>query len=254
MRLLAAIRFLTKIPIPWKREDWNDEGAMKAYAHSAVFYPLVGLLIGVILAASYWILNLFMPPLLSATLTVVLMVLLTGGLHLDGLADTFDGLAAAHKGEGMGKEVMRRPDIGAIGVIVLVLLLLTKIVTLGMIEEQYVYGALIIIPVLGRWAMLFAIYFYPYARKEGMGKEIKAVFTLKYFILATLTMSAICLVVKGWIGVLLIVATILLVILVAGYMKGKFTGLTGDNYGTINEFSETLVLVIIVVASYNQWL
>ena len=254
MRLLAAIRFLTNIPIPWKKEDWAGEKALKAYAGSTVFYPLVGLLIGLILAGSYWLFNLFMPPLITAPLVVMMMVLISGGIHLDGLADTFDGVAAAHKSKGRGKEVMRQPDIGAIGVIALVLLLLMKVTAVASIDEHIIYTALIITPVLGRWAMIYAIYFYPYARAKGMGGEIKKVLCRKCFITTTLAMLVICLLVIGWIGFTLIAATVLLVVVLSVYLKGKFGGLTGDNYGTICEFSEALILIMMAIFSYNVWL
>ena len=127
MGFLAALQFLTSIPLPRKRETTPEE-----LGRSATYFPLVGLIIGLILAGLSWLLHLILPPTLVNALIVAALVIVTGALHLDGFADTCDGIAG-HKEVEDRWRVMRDSRAGAFGIVGIVLLLLGKYVSLNSI-------------------------------------------------------------------------------------------------------------------------
>ncbi len=254
MSLLAAIRFLTSIPIPWLQEDWWRQVSREQFARSLPYYPVVGLLIGLILAGIGWLLYLFLPQAVTSGLLVVAMVIITGGLHLDGFVDTFDGLAAGHKTPEMRQQVMHRAGAGAIGVVSVILLLLVKYLSLNSVPESWLMATLVLMPVVSRWAMVYAVFIYPYARRQGMGKELKRATGWYGFAAATAVTLAVALVLAQLAGLAILVAVWILVMALAAFFKGKFSGLTGDTYGAINELAEVFILIIVVLLAHNQWL
>lgn len=254
MSFLAAWRFLTSVPIPFNKEDWNRPLTQEQFARSLVYYPFIGLLIGGILCALYWLFSHFLPLIMADALLLGSLVMLTGGLHLDGVVDTFDGLAGGHRSPERRKQIMKEPGVGAIGVVVLVVLLGIKYVALLSVPDSVIYSTLILMSVISRWAMVYAVFRYPYAREQGMGKSLKDGSGQVVLILASVTALIIVAFAGGWLGVIMIVLIWLLTIALARFFRGKFEGLTGDSYGTINEFSEFAVLLLVVLFSFNNWL
>ncbi len=167
MRFLAAFRFLTVIPLPFKR----DAGAADI-GGSIVYFPVVGLAIGLLAAGAYWIFEQLFPAALANVLIIAGLVLVTGALHLDGFIDTCDGLAGNKPAEDRW-QVMRDSRVGAFGVVGGVLLLLLKFVALNGIPHRLVFASLIMMPVISRWLMVYAITAYPYARPDGLGTVFK---------------------------------------------------------------------------------
>ena len=180
MKFFAALKFLTILPLFSKREDSLEE-----IRGSLVYYPVVGLVIGLMLVGLNWLFSLVLPPAVANGLLIVSMVIITGALHLDGFIDTCDGIAG-HKPAEARWLVMHDSRSGAFGVVGAVLLLLMKYVSLNSIPPGLLWPTLIMMPVLGRWAMVFAIFAYPYARPEGLGKAIKPGATWLSFGAATL--------------------------------------------------------------------
>ncbi|MEL7562126.1 adenosylcobinamide-GDP ribazoletransferase [Dehalogenimonas sp. 4OHTPN] len=254
MSFLAALRFLTTIPIPFRREEWDRPLTQQQFARSLVYYPLVGLIIGGILCGLYWLFSTFLPPILTNALIIGSLAYLTGALHLDGLIDTFDGLAGGHRSPERRKQIMKTPDVGAIGVVTGVVALLLKFAAIASIPESHTYSALILMPVLSRWAMAYAVFRYPYGRDAGMGKELKS--GSNAWVLPTASVVAVVFVAAagGWLGVVSMAFIWLLTATLAGFFQGKFQGLTGDTYGAINEISEFAVLLLVVLFSFNNWL
>ena len=133
MRFLAALKFLTIIPLPSRLEPTPEE-----VGHSLAYFPVVGIIIGLILAGLNWLLGLFLPPAVVAGLVLVFMVVISGALHLDGFADTCDGIAG-HRTAEERLQVMRDSRVGAFAVIGVSLLLLVKYVlfnTLKMLRHS----------------------------------------------------------------------------------------------------------------------
>lgn len=254
MSFLAALRFLTSIPIPFKREEWDRPMTQQQFARSLVYYPLVGLILGGILCGLYWLFSSFLPLLLADAMIIGLLAYLTGGLHLDGLIDTFDGLAGGHRSPERRLQIMKTPDVGAIGAVAGILLLLLEFAALVSVPQGYVYIALVLMTVLSRWAMAYAVFSYPYARETGMGKELKSGSNQWVLPVASLLALLIVVIFGHWIGFITMVLIWVLILGVAAFFKSKFGGLTGDTYGALNEITEFTVLLLVVLFTFNNWL
>jgi len=254
MSFLAALRFLTSIPIPFKREDWDRPLSQQQFARSLVYYPLVGLIIGGVLCGLYWVFSSLLPLLLADALIIGVLAYLTGALHLDGLIDTFDGLAGGHKSPERRLQIMKTPDVGAVGVVAGIVLLLLKFAALSSIPQNQIYMALLMMPVLSRWVMAYAVFQYPYGRESGMGKALKSGSNNWVLITASVTALILVAIIGQWLGIAVMAAVWLLTVALARFFKSKFNGLTGDTYGAINEISEFAVLLLVVLFSFNNWL
>jgi len=256
LRFIAAFRFLTVIPVPIKREASAEE-----VGGSVAYFPLVGLVIGLLLAVLYWLLRQILPGSLASALVVVALVLVNGALHLDGFIDTCDGLSGNKTSEERWR-VMRDSRVGAFGVVGGVLLLLVKYVSLNSIPRDLVPAAVVLMPVVSRWTMVYAIVAYPYARPSGLGTVFKQHATWEKFGLATffaLVASGGALWWRGvpyfYIATLAVLAAVWLTAFGSTqYLNGRFAGLTGDSYGAVNEFSEVVALLIVSLLAFNRWL
>jgi len=260
LSLLAAIRFLTTIPLPGRHEASREE-----FIRSVGYYPVVGFLIGLILVGLYWLLAFFLPSAIISVLLIIALVMITGALHLDGFVDTCDGIGG-HKTPEARWQVMHDSRAGGFGVIGACCLLLVKYISLNYILENVpqllLMVTLVLMTVISRWAMVYAIFAYPSARPSGLGKERKQATDWPRFIMATLITLAGA-IGLAWlanityfyvVGPAIIVGIWVVVIAMAAYFKRKFSGLTGDIYGAINEVTEVCVLILICLLAHNQWL
>lgn len=238
-RFLAALQFLTIISIPWRREVQEEQ-----LGRSVGYFPVVGLIIGLILAGLNWLFRLVLPPGVANVLLLVLLVIISGALHLDGFADTCDGIAGHNVVEDRWR-VMHDSRVGAFGIIGVVLLLLVKYVSLNSIPEALMMTTLVLMPVVSRWAMVYTVFAYPYARPSGLGKTFKQETSWPRFTLATLITVALAAVLAQLVGLVILVLIWVITVSLAAYFKRKFAGLTGDNYGAINEVIEVSVLIFI---------
>lgn len=238
-RFLAALQFLTVIPLPGRGKVDTAE-----LSRSAGYFPLIGLIIGLILAGLNWLFGLFLPEALADALLLVAMVLLSGALHLDGLVDTCDGLAGHHTAEERWR-IMDDSRAGGFGIVGVVLLLLVKYISLSSLPNYLMLMSLVLMPVLGRWAMVYAVFTQPYAKPSGLGKELKEGTSWPRFTLATVIAVAVAAVLAQVVGVALMFLVWLGVVALAAYFRAKFAGLTGDTYGAINEIIEVGVLILI---------
>jgi adenosylcobinamide-GDP ribazoletransferase len=244
LSFLAALQFLTSIPVPLKRELSPAQ-----LGRATTYFPVVGLIIGFVLAVLNWLLNYILPPAVVNILLIVALVILTGALHLDGFADTCDGMAG-HKTVEERWKVMHDSRTGAFGVVGIVLLLSVKYVSLNNVPPQLMTATLIFMPVVSRWAMVYAIFVYPYARPEGLGTTYKNATRWPQFTIATIitiTAAAALFPLFSYIGLLLIFGIWIVTMLLAIYFKYKFAGLTGDTYGAINEVAEVTALLLTVL-------
>jgi len=241
---LAALQFLTSIPVSFKRELSPAQ-----LGRATAWFPLVGLIIGVILALLNWLLSYVLPSAVVSALLIAALVILTGAMHLDGLADTCDGLAG-HRPVEERWRIMRDSRTGAFGVVGVVLLLLVKYVALNNIPADVMLPALLFMPVVSRWAMVYAIFAFRYARPEGLGKAYKEATRWPQFTIATVITFAIAAALFplfSFTGLILIFGIWIITTLFAFYFKHKFAGLTGDTYGAINEVAETTALIFIII-------
>jgi adenosylcobinamide-GDP ribazoletransferase len=247
LRFLTALRFLTIIPLPKLREvSGKDVG------RSLVYFPIVGIIIGLILAGLAWVLTLILPMAVVSILLIIALVLIIGGLHLDGLADTFDGLAGHTVEERW--QIMRDSHIGSFGVVAIVCLLLLEYGSLISIPRAWLFWSLILMPTAGRWAIVYAITVYPYARPSGLGTVFKENAGRWSLIIASVVTLAVAGGLFFWAGLVIMAVVWGITAGVGAFFKRRFAGLTGDNYGAINVIVEVTVLVVVVLLSHMHWL
>ena len=244
---LTALQFLLVSPAFIKRPFTARElGA------AVGFYPLVGLVLGGLLLAADYLLAHFMPPLVRLALILVLWVVLTGALHLDGFLDACDGLLGGYTPESR-LEIMRDEHFGAFALAGGVLLLLVKFSSLSAITP--LAPALLLAPVLGRWGMAVALVAFPYARPQGLGRAVKDNAGLRQAIIATLFALTISLAVAWWWAewrvLLALVSAALVVWAGARFTLRRIPGLTGDIYGALNEIIEVVVLLALASANLH---
>ena len=246
MGLLAALQFLTILPI---KRDFTSEQIGRATA----WFPVVGLIIGAILGGLHYLLDLFLPAALVNGLLLAVLVVLSGGLHLDGLADTVDGLAG-HRTPERRLEIMHDSRIGAIGAVGLFLFLIIEYIALISIPDRYLAFTFLLAPTVSRWSMVYAIFSYPYARPEGLGKAFKQGVRWQEFLIATFVAVVLAVILFQIAGLVIVAITLLIVTLAALYFKRQLRGLTGDTYGAINEIAFIAVLLTINMLIFNHWL
>ncbi len=245
MRFLAALQFLTTIPLPWQREISPEE-----VGRSMGYFPVVGIIIGLILAGLNWLLGLLLPSAVVNALLIISLVVLTGALHLDGFVDTCDGIAG-HKTVEARWLVMHDSRAGSFGIVGVVLLLLVKYVSLNSIPEPLLLmTALVVMPVISRWAMVYAIFAYPYAKPSGLGKIFKQGASWQRLVMATLVALVVAIVLSRLAGLAIMVGIWVIVMIVTNYLTRKFSGLTGDTYGAINEVAEVGVLILVCLLAH----
>ncbi|MDP1853926.1 MAG: adenosylcobinamide-GDP ribazoletransferase [Candidatus Omnitrophota bacterium] len=239
---LAALQFLTIIPI-------NTKGIReKDIVNSCIFFPLAGLFIGLILFIVYKPLAsfLYVSPLLSSAIVVIFLAVITGGLHLDGLADTFDALSANRDKAGK-LEVMRDSRIGTMGVLSLTSVIALKILLLSEIDTFNKFSALLSMCILSRWAQVFCMRRFIYARHSGKAKVFFSGMTKRIFLLAGFIALLAVVMLLRLNGIYLFVFVTIFAFLLGKLFSSRFGGLTGDIIGAINEISEVLVLFILIV-------
>ncbi len=248
MRFLTALRFLTIIPLPWRREVSPEE-----VGRSTGYFPVVGIIIGLILAGLNWLFSLLLPSAVVNGLLIVSIAVISGALHLDGFVDTCDGIAG-HKTVEDRWRVMHDSRAGAFGIVGVILLLLVKYVSLNSVPENLLMVTLILMPVVSRWAMVYTVFAYPYARPAGLGKIFKQEASWQRFTVATLIALAVAAILARLAGLVIMISIWVIVVGMAAYLKRKFSGLTGDTYGAINEVTEVCVLILVCLLAHNQWL
>ena len=237
--LLAALQFLTLIPPIVKRPF-----TAKELGQAVGFYPLVGVVIGALLAGAQYGLNLIAPASLTAALTLTLWVLATGALHLDGFLDSWDGLFGGFTPE-KRMEIMHDERVGAFGLASGILLLILKFSALGHLPNATT--ALILIPTLSRWGIALALTCYPYARSHGLGRDLKDNVTWRQLALASVIALITAWFCAQWLGLIALACTALVIQVTTRFVLSRLPGLTGDIYGALNEWLEMLLLIGFVV-------
>jgi len=242
--LLVALQFLTTIP-PGKRAKMEAEDL----ARSMVFFPVVGLIVGIFLVLVNRLSSIFFSSPVVNVLVMITWIVLTGALHLDGFSDTVDGLCGGQDKEERLK-IMRDGSIGAKGATALFCLLALKFALLMGIAPHYKYQALLFTPIVGRWTMVTGMFLAPYAREKGMAIpfiEHRNNGQLLWASLITLIIGLFIFKLPslGIMG-LAFAATFIL----TDYFKRRIGGITGDTIGAVNEIIEVFTLLVICCFSH----
>ena len=247
MGFFVALTFLTVIPVPLRRQASPEEAG-----RSLAYFPLVGLVIGYAVEGLDQALGLVLPSSVVNGFLVVALVLVTGAIHLDGFIDTCDGLVAGRTPQ-QRWEVMRDSRVGSFGVVGAFCLLLLKYASLGALPEPSRTGALVLMPVLGRWAVVCSMFAFPYARPEGLGKVFKEQATWPRVVLATVFALGLSLAFLRLGGVALMLCVGLVALALATLLRYRFAGLTGDTYGAIIEVAEVAALLHAILVPAWSW-
>ena len=238
---LDALKFLTILSFPSKRSP-----EIIRIGRSGTYFPLVGLMLGGILVGANWLCSRLLPQEIASALLVLLLVILTRGIHLDGLADSADALLGGHD----PKErllIMKDSSIGAFGVIAIFFALLFKFLFLSSLPHQIINASLILMITLSRWSLVIMSFLGRSARPDGLGSIFTEHTGYVQLILATLFTLVIGFVFLGLSSVIPIIALLLFAIIVTAGVSRMTGGITGDTLGGFAELSEILCLAIIYV-------
>lgn len=233
-----AVQLLTIIPI-----THAFTASDKQLGYSCLFYPIIGLLLGGLLVLSASTLST-LPIQILAALILILWVLLTGGLHLDGLADCADAWVGGLGNKKRSLEIMKDPASGPIAVAILVLLLLLKwSIICTLLQQQKLY-IILLTPMLGRLAILLLMQSTPYISSAGMAEKL----TQNLPGTAIKTVSLVCLLTAVYFLGFWAIGFMLTVLFAIAYQaKKRLGGATGDVYGAAVELVEASVLLGAIV-------
>lgn len=233
---IVALQFLTRFQLS-NRFDVTVEDL----GRSVGCFPLVGAVIGFFLAGFSILAAEFIPTSFFAVVLILLEIVITGGLHCDGLMDTMDGIFSGRSQARM-LEIMKDSRVGAYGVMGFGVFLLAKWSLLTELLRDASAPALFMMPVIGRFAAATAICVFPYRRIEGLGKAF-AEYAGPSALCTALAVTLIFTLPFGWGGVCCLVVAGGFALALAGYVHGLLGGLTGDTYGFIIEMTEVVVLM-----------
>jgi adenosylcobinamide-GDP ribazoletransferase len=246
-KIILAITFLTRLPLPAPKKVAPED-----IGESTPFFPLVGLILGGILVGINYFCSYFWNPLITNVVIVISMIAFTGGLHLDGLMDTCDGIFS-NKDRDRTLEIMRDSRVGSMGVLAGISLLLLKIVFLNGINQDMKIPVLLTFPVFARWSMVFAISSYPYARStSGLGALFVEYAKHYYVLIATIMVLIITIPLLLWKAFPVLIVVSFTTWMMSQRLSKRLGGLTGDTYGAICETMETLSLAILSMKYINS--
>jgi adenosylcobinamide-GDP ribazoletransferase len=248
---ITALQFLTIFTV--RKNHEVREGDL---AKSMVYFPFVGFLIGVLLVNADKIFALIaLPQTIATFLLIILSVLVTRALHIDGLADTFDGLMGGHD-HSSRLAIMKDSRLGTAGALGIVFVLFLKYLCLNNLFESERIVALLVAPVLARWSQTLMVSNAEYGREHGMGKAFvghlrssglvatsAVAIGLSAFVVVRLDVHSVILFFA------LICGVLLLTYLGKRYLVRKLGGVTGDAIGAMSELNEVLVLFLFVILS-----
>ena len=225
----SAVRFITIIPLG--RSERFDPIGMTAY------FPLVGLFIGFILACVDYLVGLIWPDFSVALVDVILLVIVTGALHLDGVADTADGLYGQRTSE-RALAIMKDSRIGPMGMIAVLCCLSLKWAGIAGLESNR-FMILLLVPAYARAAILVGMRCLPYARSEGGTGS--AFFEQSLPVNAFWSVALVCFlsIFLKWQAVVINLGFVLVVTVVLAYYRKKLNGITGDMLGALTEITES---------------
>jgi len=236
--LIAALQFLTVCPyVARVKCDTRDIG------RSTPWFPLVGLLIGVMVALLDRALSVIFPPLLTSAISVVALVAASGGLHTDGLADTADGLLSSRPRERM-LEIMRDSRTGAMGVLGIVCVVALKIAALASVHGVLRWSTLLLMPLAGRCSMVVQMGLLPYARSGGLCSVFMQHLQRPDVWLTLAVLAAASGLIGGGFGLCAAGASVVAIVIFSGWCRAKIGGFTGDTLGAGCELAELVAALV----------
>jgi adenosylcobinamide-GDP ribazoletransferase len=239
---LLALQFLTRLPVPSSSQI--PDGQLQG--RSVLFYPAVGLVIGLLMVLLHLLL-VESSSLLQAALLLVLWVGVTGALHLDGLADLADAWVGGQGDRERTLEIMKDSRSGPLAVAAVVLLLLVKFSALAVVVESGFWGGLLLLPLIGRASLIAALLFMPYVREDGLGSTLVANLPREQA-KAVLAASGLgCLLFWGWSALGVLAVAVVAFYMLRQALMRRLGGVTGDAAGALCELIEAVSLVALAL-------
>ncbi len=253
-RLLMAFQFCTIIPL----KDMGDVSEQEM-GKSIIYFPLVGCAEGIMMAAAASLFIKIFPAEVTNALLVLLLLIINGGLHLDGLADTFDGIAS--RGDRDRKlSIMKDSTVGPAGVIAIVMVLLLKYVLLNAVFLHAVisvyYVSVTLMPIAARWGMVPAAFYGKSARNDGLGRIFIDHTGSRELLISTGLAVSLALFICGLASLYAFFAFYVMFALPVLFMVtfgavrffgNQFGGMTGDSFGALHEIGILLFLISTVI-------
>ncbi|MCG8482463.1 MAG: adenosylcobinamide-GDP ribazoletransferase [Clostridia bacterium] len=237
--LLIVLTFLTRLPIKYPYEFSKE-----LYIKGIKYFPLVGLVIGGLLYSG----ALFEPYIDRPVLSLLLLLFylwITGGLHLDGTADTCDGIFSGRERPRM-LEIMSDSRIGTFGVISLIMVLGAYLVLFSYVNLT----AILVFPVVGKSSAIVSAFNNPYAKKEGMGKDFVQGCQLGQLIIAIIFPLVITLILQDHHMLMSVLICFIIVRIITAHIRNRLNGITGDTVGFIMEISQVIFLLLVYLIRF----
>ena len=236
---MTAFQFLTRIHIV-KQTQWSEE----SFGRGVKFFPVVGGIIGLLLAALVYGFQTFgagkISPHFLAFSVIAFEIILTGGLHYDGLMDTMDGIFSGRSRERM-LEIMKDSRVGSFGVMSFCLVILLKYSLLMDMTPEVLPAVCLAAPIGARMAIVIGIILFPYARREGLGIYFRK-YSEPYALYVAALFTFLLVLPLGLRSVLCIFTGLGFAFVFAHFVTQKLGGLTGDVYGAIAELTQAIIL------------
>ncbi len=242
-----AVTFLTVIPVPGRSRPGLGDVAQSLWA-----FPAVGLALGAAALGTYELVSRALPEPATAAVVVVALLLLTGGIHLEGLADACDGLFGGRTREER-LTIMRDPRVGAYGVMGLVSALGLKWAGIVSLPGAVRFEALLLAPCLARAGLALSVAVFPYARDAGMGAPFREAGTSRAAIAAAIAGTAAA-ALLGAGGVAAWALAMTGAVALGLWASSRIGGLTGDVYGAITEVVETAAFLGLAAVGARGWI
>ncbi len=235
-----ALQFLTRLPVANQGHISPDE-----QGRSVLFYPLVGIVIGLALVLTAWLAN-SQPHLLAAALILAVWIAITGALHIDGLADTVDGWVGGQGDHERTMSIMKDPFCGPMGLAAIIVVLLVKFAAINSLLEHGHLAWLLIAPLLARAAVIALFRWTPYVRTNGLGSAHADSLPHDSVAWALGGCALLTLIVVGWGALAVLLVGALLFYWLRSRMLQRLGGTTGDTTGAMIEILEAGILVALV--------
>lgn len=243
---IHAIQFLTIFTV--SRKENVTEGDL---ARSMPYFPFVGFLLGFILVNTDKALSYALPHTIGNALLVLISVLLTRALHIDGLADTLDGLMGGSDKESRLR-IMKDSRLGTAGALGIVFVLLVKYLCLNNLFHDDKTEALLVAPVLSRWSQALMVFRTNYVREQGMGRAFVGHLRATGLAVSSFVALGITAYLLWAPALYLIAGTLALTLIGRWYLGRKLGGVTGDAIGAVSELNEVLTFLLFVILATGR--
>jgi adenosylcobinamide-GDP ribazoletransferase len=240
---IHAIQFLTIVTV--SKKEKITEGDL---ARSMAYFPFVGFLLGVILVYTDKALSYVLPHTIGNALLVLISILLTRALHIDGLADTLDGIMGGSDKESRLR-IMKDSRIGTAGVLGIVFVLLVKYLCLNNLFNDDKTELLLIAPVLSRWSQALMVFRANYVREQGMGQAFVGHLRATGLAISSAVALGITVYLLWAPALYLIAGTVTLTLIGRWYLFRKLGGVSGDAIGAVSELNEVLTYLLFIILS-----